>query len=772
MNQQGEHLKNGFQLYDCTVFPSRNLIVSSKGEQHIEPKAMQVLLILAAQPEVVISREHILEQVWSETYSGDDALTRCICLLRSSLGENKQCRRFIETVSKSGYRLIAPVGIPVVDKTTNLSGKNKKSTMRLMLFAITAVVAIGIYFYLSSGIKMTNSKSLSTTNINQQKAALNGPSIAVMPFVNMSNDPENEYFSDGISEEILNVLAQIPSLKVTSRSSSFSFKGKDIIIADIANKLGVENILEGSVRKFDNRIRISVQLIQAKSDSHLWSATYDRELTDLLAIQEDIAKDIAAALKITLDIESPLLKHNPSQITNLQLTAYDAYFKGRFLMEQRTKRALEDAIQEFNKALTIAPDNPLAHAELSTSYLLLNTYGDLSKSEALQRAKPHAMKAISLGPDLAQSHAAMGYYSWRNGEHNSSMINLQQAVAINPNYAIVHHWLSWILGQGPGQYQQSFYHQEIAYKLNPTSIPVASRYITLLIDRGRLPKAAIELKKLQDISLANYFRIRARLNTLNGQWSLGALDNLNALLIDPKQNYAKWSLARHFVFLGLADDALALFKSPKPLLLSYLGDYKKAVVLAEARINDEPDSILAKSRLGTVLAFSGKYENAQPILEQIWQREKTVTRVSRRHFLLIDALSLFVMRKREGDEKGAEELLLAIKADVQRARKAGLNTNRPTYSTDYEEGIALYFSGMKDEGILLMAKAVNDGFFIPTNATFLNELYNDSAFARTLAMQKATQERERRKFLHVVCNDNPFKRVWEPTASACRSSEQ
>ena len=193
-------------------------------------------------------------------------------------------------------------------------------------------------------------------------------SIAVLPFVNMSSDPEQEYFSDGISEELLNLLSKIPELRVISRSSSFAFKGEKTDIPTVAKKLNVAHVLEGSVRKAGNLVRITAQLIDARTDTHLWSETYERELENIFDLQDEISEAIVGALKESLNIQ---LETAPKTITATNTEAHDAYLRGRYLVVQRTPTTIEAAVHEFEKAITLDPDFALAHAELAMALGLL-----------------------------------------------------------------------------------------------------------------------------------------------------------------------------------------------------------------------------------------------------------------------------------------------------------------------------------------------------------------------------------------------------------------
>ena len=242
-------------------------------------------------------------------------------------------------------------------------------------------------------------------------------SLAVLPFVNMSNDVENEYFSDGVAEEVLNLLAKIPNLRVISRSSSFSFRGKDIDIPSIAEQLELALILEGSVRRYGNQVRITAQLIEAHSDTHLWSETYEKELVDVFAIQDEISAAIVDSLRDNIDLE---VDEAPRNTAAVDTEAHDAYLRGRYLLAQRN---VDGAVREFEKAISLDPDYALAHAQLAIAYWL----ADLES-----KAQAYVEKAMALDPSIAEAHAAAGVLSWREEDPQGALRHLEKAIEINP----------------------------------------------------------------------------------------------------------------------------------------------------------------------------------------------------------------------------------------------------------------------------------------------------------------------------------------------------
>ena len=261
-----------------------------------------------------------------------------------------------------------------------------------------------------------------------EQAADTRRSIAVLPFLNMSQDPENEYFSDGIAEEILNLLVKLPQLRVASRTSSFAFKGEKIDMARVAEKLDVGAVLEGSVRRAGDRVRITAQLIEVTSDSHLWSETYDRELKDVFAIQDDIARSIVAALEVTL---TPRDRRALQYVATEDSTAYDYYLRGRQYFFKFTRRHFLNAIKMFNKAIEQDPNFALAYAGMADAYSLLYQWSD-SSEDNIRRANEASIKAITLDPDSAEANAARGTALTISGKHEEAERAFENAILLNP----------------------------------------------------------------------------------------------------------------------------------------------------------------------------------------------------------------------------------------------------------------------------------------------------------------------------------------------------
>ncbi len=293
----------------------------------------------------------------------------------------------------------------------------------------------------------------------------NSNSIAVLPFVNMSADEENEHFCDGLAEELLNALSRIEDLKVAARTSAFSFKKKDTNVAEIAEKLGVRNILEGSVRKAGSRLRISVQLVDAAAGFRIWSERYDRELKDIFDVQDEIALAVVDALKLKLfgNEKAAVLKRGTQN-----QEAYEFYLKGRYYWNRRTPENIINAIKQFRSATNLDPNYALAFAGLADCYAVSSQYSGAPASETLPQAKVYAERVIALDDQLAEPHAALGLVFDLSWQWTKAEREYKRAIELGPNYAAAYHWYSLLLREF-GRFDESAWMLKRAHDIDPLS---------------------------------------------------------------------------------------------------------------------------------------------------------------------------------------------------------------------------------------------------------------------------------------------------------------
>ena len=363
-------------------------------------------------------------------------------------------------------------------------------TGRKIDYIIIGVLSVVLVFFVSAHQWGDDGEHAGGTEIVE--VAENGEqSIAVLPFVNMSDDPGNEYFSDGISEELLNVLVRIEGLRVASRTSSFAFKGKDVSIPGIAEALNVDHVLEGSVRKAGNTVRITAQLIDVRTDSHLWSATYDRELEDIVAIQDEISGHIVEALKIALGAgERESMAHVQQPTENLE--AYEHYLRGRYFWQRRGEDNIRRAIGLLKKATELDPQFARAWSSLAAAHVTLPTYSSTPKAEQYPLAVFAAGKALALDDSLAEVYAVLGDMARVDRKWAEAKAYYLRAIASEPKNSTAHLWYAEHLSS-VGRVRDSLDETLIAYQLDPlhpgTNSTLAGIYLSLGDDQNALKYA-------------------------------------------------------------------------------------------------------------------------------------------------------------------------------------------------------------------------------------------------------------------------------------------
>ena len=389
-------------------------------------------------------------------------------------------------------------------------------------------------------------------------------SIAVLPFVNMSGDADNEYFSDGISEEILNLLVKLPKLRVSSRTSSFAFKGKEFDIPVVAKRLNVGTVLEGSVRKAGDRVRITAQLIDTRSDSHLWSEIYDRELKDVFEIQDDIAQSIVDALEVTL---TPKERRAIQYVATSNAQAYDYYLRGRKFFYSMTKRNFHHAVRLYNQAIEQDPNYALAYAGIADAHSLLYQYGE-STPENARMANEASSKAIELDSDSSEAHASYGMALSLNKRHDEAEKEFETAIMLNPGLFEAHYFYARdCLAQGKFEKAARLFSD--AVRVNPedyqSPVFLSQVYFELGRNREGMESALCAAKAVEKhlelhpddaraLYLGAYSHTKVGNEDIARDWAKRALD------ADRNEPAVAYNVACCYTMLGDTEEALDLLE--------------------------------------------------------------------------------------------------------------------------------------------------------------------------------------------------------------------
>ena len=632
------------------------------------------------------------------------------------------------------------------------------STGRKLDFIIIAalVVALGYFVWDKFGADPA------TEEVTAEASSEDVRSIAVLPFVNMSADPEQEYFSDGISEELLNVLAKVPGLRVAARTSSFQFKGENRDVADIARQLRVAHVIEGSVRKSGNRVRITTQLIDAEEGFHIWSETYERELTDIFAIQNEISMAIVEALVERLGLTIAAV---PKVQAAASTEAYEAYLLGIHQMEKRGGGPLALAAEQFEKALQIDPDYVPAMARLSMTYVLLPGYDFLNNppAEIGAKALPLAERALALAPELPEAQAAMGLCLWQRGDHLAAEPYLRRAIELNPSYATVQAWLASLNGQ-LGRYDVRLEMLEAAVRIDPLSRLAVNNLAEAYSERKMVDKARPLIERLRSLSPLFHGVAAAVMLEDEGRLAEAALAWLEVLAIDKDFNNGRNSFAALIQEqFGLYEEAIRYNWFPITAQFA-LGRAEEATALvAQFEPLVAPDDADFRAAVGSVYLAAGDGAKAREYLAAAWDmipdRPGKVGAYGGG-----SVLAMIAVKHEAGDAAGAKELI-----DLGLAHLDNLEAANMTNEGDlWYRGLVLLYSDRTDEGLELMRRGIEAGYGPDYVDTYVMGKFPNLDFAPMMELFEARRDRERDKFLTVVCNDgNPAPEAWTPAPETC-----
>lgn len=384
-------------------------------------------------------------------------------------------------------------------------------------------------------------------------------SIAVMPFDNMSGNPANDYFSDGLAETTLDMLSQVPDLKVIARTSSFAFKGKPTDMREIGRKLGAAHLLEGSVQQAGDTVRITVQLIRAKDGVHLWSQRYDRKVTDVFRIQDEIATSVvdALALKLPESTQRRLVQKRTDNVA-----AYDAYLKGIALMPRRGTAELREALGHFERAIALDPEYVRAYVGAHDCIHLLNIYGGGVEDELKQKGARYLERAMALGPNLGEAHVSKGVALENTGNPEAAIAEYRRGLALSPGYASGWQWLGEITAFTYGDYNQALPLLAKARELDPLSPVINGTYLFHLAQSGRVEEAltGMDASIAENPRVARSYDDRAFVHQMRGDLVASLRDSKREGELDPKAYGMRSNRCMTLMDFGALDDAEACLR--------------------------------------------------------------------------------------------------------------------------------------------------------------------------------------------------------------------
>jgi TolB-like protein/DNA-binding winged helix-turn-helix (wHTH) protein/Tfp pilus assembly protein PilF len=446
----------------------------------MEKIPMELFIFLVENKDTLVSRDEIVRRLWGDNVFLDteQGINTAIRKIRLVLHDDPEQPRFVQTVVGKGYRFVGPIRVvgngrsstmpaeaptlpPPVKQTSvaHSSGSARFWKLRVVAATLAAlVVAVVAVKYLGLVDRWFS----------------RGPvvhSIAVLPLKNLSGNPSDDYFTDGMTDELITNLAKISAIRVTSYTSASKYKATSKPLPDVARELNVDAIVEGSVVRTGNQVRITAQLIYAPRDQHLWAEEYQRDLRDVLYLQREVARDVAHQVRVTL---TPNEKTQLNTVVAVEPAAYESYLRGRSYWNQRSEASLHKAIEQFSNAIAIEPGYAPAYSGMADCYTTLGYLSYLDPFEAFPRAHDAATKAIDLDAGLAEAHASLAYYNlyhawnWAEAERE-----FQRAIELNPNYATAHEWYSIYL-LAMGRMEQASNEINRARELDPLSVSIST----------------------------------------------------------------------------------------------------------------------------------------------------------------------------------------------------------------------------------------------------------------------------------------------------------
>jgi DNA-binding winged helix-turn-helix (wHTH) protein/TolB-like protein len=512
----GDESKHFYEFGRFRIDTAQRLLLRDQEIVSLTPKVFDMLLTLVESSGEVVSKDSLMKKVWPDTFVEDGNLTQNISLLRKALGEGQNGHPYIETVARRGYRFAAPVkavwdhgvgafesvntavhtrevSVPRDIRTTSRSRIALSAHWRMLLSLLIVLVfaAAGFIYFARANRSGDSSRAIE--------------SIAILPFVNESSDSDAEYLSDEVTESLINNLSQLPKLRVVPRSVVLSYKGHESDPRKIAHDLNVRAVLTGRVHRRGDTLSIQVDLIDVANVSQMWGQHYDRRVSDLLLVQEDISRDIFENLRLKLSVEE-----------QKQLEAYSFYLKGRNYWNKRTEDGLLQGIDYFQKAIEADQSYAPAYAGLADCYNMLVVYGINQPSEAFPKAKEAATKALSIDSTLAEARTSLAFIKHRwDWAREDAEREFQLAIKSKPTYAPAHQWYSSYL-VAMGRFDEAIAEARRAQELEPLSFISNSHIGWILYFAGRYDEAIEHCKKLLDVD-PNFFPARRYLGLVYEQ---------------------------------------------------------------------------------------------------------------------------------------------------------------------------------------------------------------------------------------------------------------
>ncbi len=509
-----------FRFADFTLEASEHRLRRGDQEIYLRPKTFETLVYLVQRHGHLVEKDELMDRIWADSIVTETAMTHCIEEIRKALGDDAHHPRYLKTIPRVGYKFIAPVikingtEEEIVEEEVTavkvvVTEEEPESAGEIDAFDAAAVSLASLFplarrwltrsrsYWSKKGEKIMLLATIFLLLISAGLYLYNRghpdiQSLAVLPLVNLNADPAQDYFADGMTEALITELAKISAVRVISRTSVMQYKGAQKSLPDVAYELKVDAIVEGSLLYAGERVRISAQLIQAKPERHLWAESYERKISDILALQSEVTRAIAKEINARL---TPQEEVRLARVHQVDPEAYHAYLKGRYFWNRRTPEGFNRGIEHFTQAIASDPTYAPAYAGLADCYNLLNDYDIIAPREAVPKARAAANRALATDSTLAEAHASLGFalarydWDWIGAERE-----FQRAIELQPNYAIAHHWYALLLAM-MGRFQAATIEINKAQDLDPFSLIINANIGWLLFFERKYDQALEQLQR-------------------------------------------------------------------------------------------------------------------------------------------------------------------------------------------------------------------------------------------------------------------------------------
>lgn len=668
--------------------------------------------------------------------------------------------------------------VPKEHSITKITGQKLNNILFVVLMMAVLVLSYKVFF-----VKQTLGTNTPGEKIVMDNSDVQANSIAVLPFIAISSQDKQTYFAEGVAEQILNILAQSTDLKVAARTSSFQFRGKAEDVRNIGKALNVNHVLEGSVRREGNQLRITAQLINTRTGYNEWSRTYHRRLTDIFKVQDEISRSIAGALETKFIPEAS--EQRTLANSSVKTRVYDEYLQGRYLLNQRSVKSIQEALAHFKKATQLDPEYAPAFAQIAISYTLLTkpTYGNYTPWEVARMAWPYIERAMRLDPEEPDVLIAQGFYFTEIGHTEKALSYFTKAVRKNPSY------VDAVLGEAfayfnLGRYTEAMNAFAAGARIDPLNWVINNNYSRYLILQNRYSEALIIAERFMNLDPAMGHQMMGRIEQTKGHYSNAMKHYLTALSIRPEWQPNSWFINPLLQEAGLNNEVHSNMPVQDGGITTALaGNRQEALTQLQVYLNQYGVDPHAIGTAAIVYLILGQRSQAKQQFDRLWQLNE-VHGIGTFKLNMDSGLEYVALLREAGETRKADAYLNVIKQEVRQC-KAGTDSIHMIWPSFHlmSAGIKILDGDKKgalneltenlNQPVLPLTGGFTAGIELVGGLSYIQRapqfvtLHNDPDYQVIIKKMKERQARIRTQILPVICSWNYPDTGWRPLPETC-----